>query len=167
MYIIRQILVSFQVSTDWRDIALTLREKVFTKDDAEKIDIHDIKVRKQATSCKCQYKFSSAVIGVNNFSLFVSEHVREYYYNLWLSLVLSECGLKHVNMYYLRTPAMWRYNDYVLCRYNIGWGTFVVSGINLYLQNWTQFKAVKWYYFWKLFCFVLLLISSANNGASS
>lgn len=70
-----------KVSTDWRDIALTLREKVFTKDDAEKIDIHDIKVRKQATSCKCQYKFSSAV-QINNFSLFVSEHVREYYYNL-------------------------------------------------------------------------------------
>lgn len=34
-----------KVSTDWRDIALTLREKVFTKDDAEKIDIHDIKCK--------------------------------------------------------------------------------------------------------------------------
>ena len=31
----------------WRDIALTMHEKVFSKYDAEKIDSHDIKVRKQ------------------------------------------------------------------------------------------------------------------------
>lgn len=67
----------------WRDIALTMREKVFSKYDAEKIDSHDIKVRKQAISCKCQYKFSSAIIGVNDFSLFISLLCeREYYYNV-------------------------------------------------------------------------------------
>lgn len=45
---------------------------MFSKYDAEKIDSHDIKVRKQAISYKCQYKFSSAIIGVNDFSLFIS-----------------------------------------------------------------------------------------------
>ena len=67
----------------WRDIALTMREKVFSKYDAEKIDSRDIKVRKQAISYKCQYKFSSAIIGVNDFSLFISLLCeREYYYNV-------------------------------------------------------------------------------------
>ena len=56
----------------WWDIAWTMRKKVFNKYDAERIDSHDIKVRKQAISYKCQYKFNSAIIGVNDFSLFIS-----------------------------------------------------------------------------------------------
>ena len=33
-----------KVCKDWSDIALTMREEVFAKDDEQLIDIHDIKV---------------------------------------------------------------------------------------------------------------------------
>ena len=33
-----------QVFNDWKDIALTLRDEIFGKDDMHEIDIHEVKV---------------------------------------------------------------------------------------------------------------------------
>jgi hypothetical protein len=36
--------VIFKVFRNWRDIALTMRDKIFPEDEEQLIDIHDIKV---------------------------------------------------------------------------------------------------------------------------
>ena len=39
--------ISHKVCSDWRDLALTIRDKVFEEDEEQLIDIHDIKVSKE------------------------------------------------------------------------------------------------------------------------
>lgn len=39
-----------KVCSDWRDIALTLRDKVFEEDEEHLIDVHDVQVRRPAIS---------------------------------------------------------------------------------------------------------------------
>ena len=38
------LLIQNKVCSDWRDIALTIRDKVFSEDEEQLIDIHDVKV---------------------------------------------------------------------------------------------------------------------------
>lgn len=39
--------IAHKVCSDWKDIALTIRDKVFEEDEETLIDTHDIKVSKQ------------------------------------------------------------------------------------------------------------------------
>ena len=43
-----QFLIHAKVCSDWREIALTLRDKVFGDDEEPLIDIHDVQVRRCA-----------------------------------------------------------------------------------------------------------------------
>lgn len=37
--------MGFKVCSDWRDIALTIRDSIFEDDEEQLIDVHDIKVK--------------------------------------------------------------------------------------------------------------------------
>ena len=53
-----QFFIPAKVCNDWRDIALTLRDKVFEEDEEHLIDIHDVKVTEE----KCFNPFCVRVI---------------------------------------------------------------------------------------------------------
>ena len=56
--------IAHKVCSDWRDIALTIRDKVFEEDEEQLIDIHDIKVsepEKGHHHYYCKYIFGNTL----------------------------------------------------------------------------------------------------------